>query len=230
MMERLHFKPLLLLVVALPLLVSYMGYLLLSSSQQPADPAAATFEQPAAPGQPVLINKSPDAAPVRDINTILYKELLLYIALLVGLLALLGHYLKSIWVWICVILLPLGYSLLSLNKFSLSLTSFYLANLAFAVILEQLIGRMFYLRAILRWRMIICSLLGAALLTVYLRGLYLLTATPFAGSQWSQIYVPSLIIFIFATFGLSLADMVVLRLEYKKRNAAEPDNGDDEDA
>ncbi len=230
MMDRLHFKPALLLVVALPLLVSYMGFLPLSSSQQPADPVAATFEQAAVPGQPVLINKSPDAPQVRDTNTILYKELMLYIALLAGVFALLGHYLKSNWVWICVILLPLGYSLLSLNKFSLSLTSFYLANLAFALVLQQLILRFFFLRAILRWRMILCSLLGAALLTLYLRGLYLLTGTPFAGSQWSQTYVPALIIFIFATFGLSLADMAVLRLAYKQHRTSESDNGDDENA
>ncbi|HNT52412.1 MAG TPA: hypothetical protein PKH19_03350 [Candidatus Syntrophosphaera sp.] len=228
-MDKVRFKPVMLLAIVIPVLVSWAGYTLLYSNQEKQSVAVSSAPQA---GDPILVNKPQASATTPQTSTIDYQSLLLYLALLAGAVALIGHYLRSSLVWLAVIALPLGFSLLYFSKFQLTLLNFYLANLALAALLALLILRLFYLRAFLRLRMIVCSVVAAGLLTLYLRALYLITGTAFPAGGLSQFYVPALIMFIFVTFGLSLADMVILRSLYGKelRRAREQTEADEDDA
>lgn len=224
-MTRTTFKPVFLLALAVPLLVSWISYTLFYTSQERA---RVSSTGPADGNTPVLIGKAPQADPLKNEGEISYQVLLLYTALLAGVFAILGHYWKRAWLWSAALLLPLVFSLLYLSEFGLPLSLFYLANVLFALPLAWGVKTLFYHRAILRLRMILCSLLGAALFVLYLRLLYLLQKAPFRTELWSQNFFPALIIFIFITFGLSLADLLILRLSADK-TAARPSTADDDE-
>ena len=227
-MDKTHFKWIMLVAVLFPLMVSYVGYVLFYSSEERQAPSASTTLEQGAAGEPVLVGKSEAAPPLQKTESLIYKDLLLYVALLGGTTALLWHYLKTNLAWAAVILLPLGFSLLYLNRFALTLTAFYLANAAFAVGLALLVKYVFFHPALIRWRMIVFSLLGAALLTLFLRTLYVLTKTVFLPGQWTQIYVPGLILFIFVSFGMSLADMLIVRTLFRERQKRSQDDDEDD--
>lgn len=227
-MKTRHFQAVMVLAVLLPLLTAVVGYLVYGGQSQP-QPTDSMLGQYPETGEPVLINRDGTDAPRMQNNSFGFRELILYIALLAGVIALLYHYLETSLVWIAVILLPLGFSLLSLERVDMSLTAFYLPSLIFAALLALMIKFIFFSRSIMRFRMIVSSLLGAALLTLYIRSLYLLANAVFEQQQWSLIYFSALILFVFVTFGMSLADLVIQRAEIKRLKAGEKIYADDEE-
>ncbi|MGC9362032.1 MAG: hypothetical protein ACP5F3_03795, partial [Candidatus Syntrophosphaera sp.] len=200
-MKKGKFKAVLLLALVFPLVSGYLGYLLFTSGFETPGQSATSYQgQYGETGEPVPVYESGNAQKPADDGGIGFKELILYFALLMGLIALLYHYLGSSLAWIAVILLPLGFSLFFQNQVSMPLTAFYLVNLALAAILALVVKYLFFHRNIMRFRMIICSLIGAALLMLYMRVLYLLAGVAFDPGRWSGTFVTGLLLFVFVTF------------------------------
>ncbi|MBW6514117.1 MAG: hypothetical protein K0B87_05115 [Candidatus Syntrophosphaera sp.] len=227
-MNNRHFQTVMVLAILVPLLMGIVGYLVYGGHSEP-QPVDSLIGQSAETGEPILINRDGTDAPRIQNNSFGFKELILYIALLTGVIALLYHYLKTSLVWLAVILLPLGFALLSLARLNISLTALYLPSLLFAALLALLVRFVFFNPSTIRFRMILTSLLGAALLTLYIRGIYLVSNSVFEKQQWSLVYVSALILFVFVSFGLSLADLVIQRALIKRRQAEEKAHADDEE-
>jgi hypothetical protein len=231
-MNTKRFEPIMLMALLLPLLCSYLGYLLYSPGSGNVQPPTAVEQKNIAVDGDTLLIQTPgtETQPTESKN-LGFKELILYLALLCGTTTLLWQYMKTTLGWIAVILLPLGFSYLYLDIPNISLMLFYLLNLGLAVALALLVRYLFFKKELMRFRLIICSLLGAGLLTLYYRCLYFLMKVDFPGSEWTNKYLTSLILFVFVSFGMSLADMVILRLEYKKaQQRKEQEEEDDTNA
>jgi hypothetical protein len=56
------------------------------------------------------------------------------------------------------------------------------------------------------------------LLTLYYRGIFWVTSQECVPSWWSSVATNSLIAMIFITFGLSMADLIILRKEISDAN------------
>ncbi|MDD4224604.1 MAG: hypothetical protein PHD87_08485 [Candidatus Cloacimonetes bacterium] len=226
-MNNTKFKPLLLLALLFPLLGAGLGYLLSGTGAQPAS-QAASYVPETVPGEPVVLLEPEDTLPAREARAPGSLELGIYLALICGAVALLYHYLRSQLAWIAVILLALVFALLYHSRIGLPLTQFFLLALGLGVLLALLVKFIFFHRSLIRWRMIVTSLLGAGLIALFFRGLFWLTRTPFESGFWSGFYVNGLLLFVFISFGLSLADLIIQRDELRRLQAEEPP--EDEDA
>jgi len=217
-MEHRIFKPLMLLALILPLVVTYLGVSLFYGTGKEKTPVPVTStEDQFSSNRPVQIYRSETARsehPTRK-QGIGNLEISLYIAILAGVIAFLYHYLKSTLVWIAILLLPLLFSLWGHSYVGLSLIRFYLPGLLFAVLLSLAIRYLFFNPSLLRFRMVLVSIVGAALLTLYYRSLYLFTGQPFSSDAWTSLFVSSIILFVFITFGMSLADLIIVQREVK---------------
>ncbi len=223
------FKPILLLALLLPLLGATLGHLLSGSGSQPAEQTISSA--PATqPGEPVLIIEPDEPRPQAENRAPGSLELGLYLALVCGCAALLWQYLNSKLAWVAVILLALVFALLYHNRIGLALTQFFLLNLALGALLTLLVRFVFFQKSLIRWRMIITSLVGAGLVALYFRGLFWLTGTGFDSGFWSGFYVNGLLLFVFIAFGLSLADLIIQREAVKELQAQHSAEDGDEDA
>jgi hypothetical protein len=228
-MQITRFKAVLLLAILLPLVSAVLGYFLTGMGQHStSQTVSSAISQAGDSGEPVLVQKPDGTSGVVSESQLGFRELIIYLALLCGTIALLYHYLNTIQAWVAVILLPLGFSLLYLDKVGMSLTLFYVPNLVLAALLALMVKYLFFNRSVMRFRMIVCSILGAGLLTLYFRSLYALTHTPFIADQWTGFFMTGLILFVFVTFGMSVADMAILR-NLMKTNKPGPDKSGDED-
>jgi hypothetical protein len=145
-------------------------------------------------------------------------EISLYLSLLFGCVAFLWFYLRSSLVWVTVIVIPILFSLWAAITLGISIIPFYLVSLLFAVLFALLVRYLFFWPPILRFRMVLCSIVGAGLLTLYYRGIFWVTSQECVPSWWSSVATNSLIVMIFITFGLSMADLIILRKEISDAN------------
>jgi len=224
-----------LLALLLPLLFTYFAVqLFYNTNSGKTAPSAETVQPTLGPqyGNAELVaqNDIPQAPTKRGIDH-LYVSLAL--ALIAGLAAMLGHYLKTGLVWVAVLVSVLVLSLLGAKQLGIGLTLFFLPNIVLGMLLTLVIKYVFFNRELIRFRMLITSVAGAIILTLYYRVLHLLVRVPFQASDWQDKAVNALIIFIFITFGLTLADLVMSQLELRKQKLtsyfSNPED-DDEDA
>lgn len=227
-MNNAKFKPLMLLALLFPLLGAGLGYMLYGPGIQKGSPVVSSVRA-SKPGDPVLVYGPEDQLPVREARAPGSLELGIYLALVCGAVALLYHYLNRPLAWIAVILLALAFALLFHKPTGLPLTGFFLINLVLGAMLTLLVKYLFFLKALVRWRMIITTMLGAGLIALYFRGLFWLTKTEFESGFWSAYFVNGILLFVFIAFGLSLADMLVQRAEIAQLRASQVSE-EDEDA
>jgi len=220
------FKPILLLVILFPLIGAFLGYLLTASTQDNTTQVVSSSTD-----ESVMV-KGPYPVPEPLSKELTLIELTFYLALLCGIVALVYHYLSSSIAWIAVIFLPLIFCILYLERTGLSLTLFYLPTLALSVLITVMIQFVFFNKKVLPFRLILCTLLGAGIITIYLYSLYLLTSTPFTKSDGLAFFWTSIILFVFVLFGISLADMFILRyqtrwIKAEQKEIEESKNQDD---
>ena len=220
------FKPILLLVILFPLIGAFLGYLLTASTQDNTTQVVSSSTD-----ESVMV-KGPYPVPEPLSKELTLIELTFYLALLCGIVALVYHYLSSSIAWIAVIFLPLIFCILYLERTGLSLTLFYLPTLALSVLITVMIQFVFFNKKVLPFRLILCTLLGAGIITSYLYSLYLLTSTPFTKSDGLSFFWTSIILFVFVLFGISLADMFILRyqtrwIKAEQKEIEESKNQDD---
>jgi hypothetical protein len=220
------FKPILLLVILFPLIGAFLGYLLTASTQDNTTQVVSSSTD-----ESVMV-KGPYPVPEPLSKELTLIELTFYLALLCGIVALVYHYLSSSIAWIAVIFLPLIFCILYLERTGLSLTLFYLPTLALSVLITVMIQFVFFNKKVLPFRLILCTLLGAGIITIYLYSLYLLTSTPFTKSDGLAFFWTSIILFVFVLFGISLADMFIVRyqtrwIKAEQKETEESKNQDD---
>ncbi|MCB5245793.1 MAG: hypothetical protein WC179_03175 [Candidatus Cloacimonadaceae bacterium] len=211
------FRPIFLVVILFPLLGAFLGYLLTATTQNDSAQVVSSIDE-----EPVMMQgPSPISEPqTKELSLI---ELTFYLALLCGIVALVYHYLASPLAWIAIIILPLIFSSIYLERTGMSLTLFYLPTLALSVLIALLIKFLFFNKKILPFRLILCTLLGAGIITVYLYSLYLLTSTPFTNSDGFAFFWTSLILLVFVFFGISLADMLIMRYQNRRIKSKQPE-------
>ncbi len=228
-MKNTKFKPIFLLALLFPLIGAGLGHLLSGMGTQPATQTVSSISD-AKPGETVTILSPDDPLPSRETRTPGSLELNVYLALICGFVALLYQYLKSPLAWSAVILLALGFALIYHNQIGFPLTQFFLINLGLGALLTLLIKFLFFHKALLRFRMIVTSLVGAGLIALYYRGLFWLTNSTFEPGYWSGFFVNGLLLFVFIAFGLSLADMIIQRADLQNLRLERSLDDEDEDA
>ncbi len=146
-------------------------------------------------------------------------QLFLGLALLCGALALGIRCLPQVFRAAIIIFMPLLYAFAVMPQLGpkQSLAVIYALNLTLTLGLWAILRFVFFRAHIQRLRTAIFSLLAALVLTFYFRILYLVLDLPFLSSQWSGFYWNSLFLFIFVGFGLSIADVAIIRKDYADR-------------
>ncbi len=102
--------------------------------------------------------------------------------------------------------------------------------LFYNVMISILMVGVFYNRSLLRFRTLISALGGAIVFVITMRLIYAIIPIP-EGVTFNVInrLIDGLYLFIFIGVGLSLADMILYKMEIKELRQQEDDNGEDED-
>ncbi|MDY0152363.1 MAG: hypothetical protein RBS43_08845 [Candidatus Cloacimonas sp.] len=162
-------------------------------------------------------------------------QLYLAISFLTGAIAFSWRCLPKSFTYGLMVFVPLIYGLLVLPQLGakVSLSLLYGLNLAFTLGIWLALKITFFSKAMLRIRTAGFAALAAGLLSVYFRLLFMLLKLPFMKESWSGYFWNSLFLFIFIGFGLSLADIVIIRkdvtqyrLEQRKRDFEDEDDDD----
>jgi len=227
-MQSIKFKPIFLLALLLPLLGAIVGYFISNIGQTHEAQTVTSYSDPAA-GDIIEIYRAEDALPVKAAKRPGSLELGIFLALVCGAVAVIYHYLKNPLAWIVIFLLSLAFSLAYSPKMGVSLSWFFLSNLALAALTTLLIKFVFFMKALTRFRMVLGSLIGAGLIAAWYRGLFLLTKQTLIPS-WSAAYIHALLVFVFIAQGLSLADLFIQRSQLNELKASRVSEDEDEDA
>ncbi|MDP2173404.1 MAG: hypothetical protein Q8M98_03855 [Candidatus Cloacimonadaceae bacterium] len=208
-MQDRAFKLTMLLIIVLPVLVTMLGLTLLSPPQQ---------------------SVSVSGHAVRMQSPLAQNAVPLAIAFFMGMVAITLYYAKSSLGWLSVLVFPLVMSVLGVKLIGVKLSYFFVLNFALALALTFIVLLLFYNRKIMRLRMLITSLIAGAALTLYFRGIYFVKNQALEEGFWSQRFVSSVIVMILISFGMSLADLIIIRSEVKTlRNLQETEEEDDAD-
>ncbi|HHZ15542.1 MAG TPA: hypothetical protein GX398_05480 [Candidatus Cloacimonetes bacterium] len=142
------------------------------------------------------------------------------LALVMSLASLFGYYYPSRALWYVAIILSLLFTVVGASYVGIKLTAFFIPNLLLVTALTLIAGKLFFNRNLIRFRMVICSILGAAAVALYYFLLAKITRYPSSFQDVKVWFVNSLVNLIFVTFGLSLAHMFIHRIRYKQQTAA----------
>ncbi|MEF3694053.1 MAG: hypothetical protein V3576_01765 [Candidatus Cloacimonadota bacterium] len=210
-MESRAFKPEMLLIIALPIVLSFMGGAYLNDSAN------------------AFVNTDSS-------RSITQFHIYMGLSLICATLGFFIYWGKKNLSYICLILLPVLFSVLILIRTGEQISVFILLlPLVFITGACYLILRyVFYNKIFLRFRTILSSLGGALALSIYYFLQYLLMKMNPEPGFWMNSFVSSLLLFIFITLGLSLADMFIVNKEirearYIRRQKILNDEIDDED-
>lgn len=218
-MHTSHFRPVMLLAILIPLLITSVGYyLMFANTGSKSQNVAESFTDVQDSIFAYKMIDEPDSSTQEPEKGFGIGEISLYLSLLLGCVAFLWFYLRSSLVWVAIIAIPIFFSLWAAITLGISIIPFYLVSLLFAVLFALLVRYLFFWPPILRFRMVLCSIVGAGLLTLYYRGIFWVTSQEYVPSWWSSVATNSLISMIFITFGLSMADLIILRKEISDAN------------
>lgn len=150
-------------------------------------------------------------------------------ALLTGLMALFIRYLGGQWHYLIAVLISLIYAILSLNLMHapISLMPLFLINLAYSVLTILIVNYVFYIKTLFRFRTIIFGLVGGLIFSAYLAFLYRLLTVELPEGFWNTSFMYGLILYVFIGFGISMADLIILRMDVaqlKNKGTMEDDN------
>lgn len=152
------------------------------------------------------------------------------VSIILSLLALFYHYWESPFYWLVIVVIPIIYAVLASLVLSSksSLIVQVIPNLILAIGNLALLKYVFYDKTMFRMRTILISIGGAILLSVYLAMVYILQRMKLPEGFWSSTMISSLFIYVFIGFGLSFADLIVIRGDVKElRKDGESDPQDD---
>lgn len=138
-------------------------------------------------------------------------ELYFAISILCASIAFSWRHLPRYFTWGIVLFLPLVFSVISYPQLGskISFIILSLMNIAFAAGIWLILRFTFFFKKLIRMRTAAFAIVAGALFTAYMKGLYTLLEYPFP----SGTYINALFLFIFIGFGLSLADIIIIRRE-----------------
>jgi hypothetical protein len=202
-MERTKLMPRHLLLIAVPLIVAFLGGLLFSGNFN-------NFMQ--------------------ERGGISTAQQFIGISLLCGTLAFSLKCLPKPFSWAIIIFSPLLMALLTILKTgggqNLAIT--FMLNLLFTVGLWGVLQLTFFAKSMLKIRTAAFALLASVLLTLYFRVLFFFLKMPFSKADWTTYFMNALFLFIFIGFGLSLADVSIIRKEVEEAKRQKRTQEDDE--
>lgn len=149
-------------------------------------------------------------------------------AFLSGVLALFERYLNDRLKWPVGIFLAVAFAALSLIAADapISILALLLPNLLYVTISMFLIRFIFYSKSFFRLRTLLMGIFGGLLISAYLAAVYTAIGMELVEGFWSASFMYGLIIYVFASFGMSVADLIILQSEVrqlKKEDASEDD-------
>ena len=153
-------------------------------------------------------------------------DLSLVLGFLMGFASLSLHYIKSKWLWLSILTLPLLCYAIKAPEFGkhFHLFEFLIPTYLFTFFSVLIVKHVFYNAFIFRFRTILLGISGAIGLSIYLSHMHMLMGFLPEPGFWSKYFLQSLYIFIFIGFGLSMADMIIIRKEVKElRNVKSKD-------
>ena len=141
-------------------------------------------------------------------------ELFFAISFLCASLAFSWRHLPSFVTWGVVLFFPLVFTVIAFPQLGEKVDFIILSlmNIVFAAGVLLILRITFFYKKLIRMRTALFSIAAAALLTAYMKVLYTLLKQSFPSST----FINALFLFIFIGFGLSLADIIIIRMEIKQ--------------
>ncbi|PKN79276.1 MAG: hypothetical protein CVU48_05685 [Candidatus Cloacimonetes bacterium HGW-Cloacimonetes-1] len=151
-------------------------------------------------------------------------------AIIIGVISLLYKYIQSRFYWFAAILLPLIFAISSRIFLGgeVKIYQYFVPMLVFGILSTIIVSKVFYFPVIQRFRTILFALLSALALTLFYRAFYIMIGVPIEPGFWINKYVNSLYLFIFIGFGMSFADLIIMR-EVMSHNVEQTDRDDEEE-
>ena len=109
--------------------------------------------------------------------------------------------------------------ILQLTPEKVAIFQLFLPMLIFAILILVLLKYVFYNLRFLRFRTILFSIFAGGAMTIYFWLQYFMMKVPLEGGFWMNRFVNSLLLFIFIALGLSFADMIIVRREIAELKA-----------
>jgi len=95
----------------------------------------------------------------------------------------------------------------------ISIFPILLLNLAYGFVSILMIRYLFYIKTLFRMRTLLLGAAGALCFGFYLSAIYRMLSIPLPADFWSPILMYGLILYVFMGFGMSMADLMLLRIE-----------------
>lgn len=104
----------------------------------------------------------------------------------------------------------------------------FLVNLVYSVLTILIVKFVFYIKTIFRFRTILFGFAGAAIFSVYLAFLYQLLTIQLPEGFWNATFMYGLVTYVFIGFGMSMADLIILRLDVAELKSQDQDSQEDD--
>lgn len=231
-MKRFKFKVDILLAVLVPLLFTFVASMFFYGPSKPKPQQAESWAK-SSDGAVMVMRVdgmgetvTQKAEPKQFMGPM---QLAMALALVMSLASLFGYYYPSRALWYVAIILSLVFTIVGAGYVGIKLTAFFIPNLLLVAALTLITSKLFFNRSLIRFRMVLCSVLGAAAVALYY---FLLTKIIRIPSDFQNIkvwFVNSLVNLVFVTFGLSLAHLIIHRIRYKQQTASLGTLSDDDE-
>ena len=231
-MIRFKFKVDILLAILIPVLFTFVATLLFYGSPKPEVKQVESLPQ--GPDSVVVVRSvegleetvTQKVAPKQFMGPM---QLGLALAIVMSFASLFGYYYPSRAFWYVNIILSLIFTIVGAGYVGVKLTLFFLPNLLLAFALALIVSKLFFHPSLIRFRMVLCSILGAVAVALYYFLLTKITRQPSDFQDIKVWFVNSLFNLVFITFGLSLAHLMIHRIRYPKPKLSHTMLSDDDE-
>ncbi len=155
-------------------------------------------------------------------------EISLGLGLFIGIMTLFVRYMESKYYYVPGFLLAAIFAALELIQLNAPISIFpmLMMNLAYGFVIVLMIRYIFYIKTLFRLRTLLFGAAGGLTFSLYLAGIYSMISIPLPDGFWNLALVYGLILHVFIGFALSMADLLILRIEVaqmKRGNKSEND-------
>ena len=138
-------------------------------------------------------------------------------ALSIALIAFFRRYLSPLTLWYIIIGVPFvaSFAIVYVLPHPVSIFTVVLQNITTSIF-HYILIRLFYHKSLVRFRMLVCSFLAALIFSTYYSTLHHLVELKILPGFWMQSFYIGFILHLFIFFGLSMAELIVLRQDVKR--------------
>jgi len=151
-------------------------------------------------------------------------EVYLGCSLLMALISLTYKHLELSYYWLSTLILSLLYAIyIDRNTIhGLSMVRAFIPLIVLGIGLTLIVVKIFYNNRLAKFRTLLLGLCSAILLTIFYAYLFYSMKVQIDSSFWLSRFVDNLILFVFIGFGMSLADLIVRKIEAKRDASSVP--------